>query len=208
MGDNQDKMDVNTSEEIKSEEIIEEEQPIVLNLDKKALKGEPRLKAEGPLFDYEGFIKNLTKDLPQIFAFIGAILVYLSPFTTWLKQTVGKVESKADLLDIAGKNGDIALAQKSIFVFGIIIILMAVCMIAFTAREYIRPLRPYADNYLLRLVPAVVTIIMYVLVVKNKAYVASCALKYIDTGLGQVFCIMGIALYSMSVIFDFMNRNE
>lgn len=199
--------EVEKNNDINVDEILDE-QPIVLNLDKKQLKGEPRLKAEGALFDYEGFIRNFTKDFSMTLSFLGAILVYLSPFSTWIKQTVGKTVTKADLLDIAGKNGEIALNQNGLFVFGLIIIIVAVSMLILTAREYIRPLRPHADNYFLRFVPVIIAIAMYVLTIKNKAYVAICKYDYIETGLGQIFCVMGIVLYAMSVIFDLMNRDD
>ncbi len=194
--------------EQKSEELFDEEQPIVLKLDKKALKGEPRLKAEGDFFDFTGYLVSIKNDLSCIIALAGAILVYLSPYMTWLKQTIRGEVSKADLLDLAGEFGEIALNQKSLMLFGILILIMALAMLILTAREHIRPLRPYADNYLIRIAPSVVTLIMFILILKNKMYVAEVAKTVTETGAGQIFLVVGLVLYTISVVFDFMNRGD
>lgn len=202
------KKELEEVKEQKSEDLFEEEQPIVLKLDKKALKGEPRLKAEGDFFDFTGYLASLKKDLSGIFALIGAILVYLSPYMIWLKQTIRGEERKADLLDLAGEFSEIALNQKSIMLFGILILVMAVIMLILTAREHIRPLRPYADNYLIRIAPSVVTLLMFILIMKNKMYVAEVAKTVTETGTGQIFLVAGLVLYTISVVFDFMNRGN
>lgn len=204
-----------TAEEIKEDNkndvedlFSDEEQPIVLNLDKKALKGEPRLKAEGEFVDFSGYVKSFKSNISNLIALLGAVLVYLAPYMTWLKQTKAGDTFKADLLDLAGEFSDIALNQKSIMFFGIVILVMAVCMLALSAREYIRPLRPYADNYIIRIVPSIIAVLMFVLVLKNKMYVAEVAKSITETGLGQIFLTSGIVLYTISVVFDFMNRGN
>ncbi len=202
-------------ENVKKEEVKEienlfedDQQPVVLSLDKKALKGETRLKAEGEFFDFSGYLASMKNNISNIIALLGAILVYLSPYMIWLKKTVSGETRQADLLDLAGEYSEIALNQKSLMVFGIVILVMAICMLILSARESIRPLRPYADNYFLRFIPAIIVVVMFVLVIKNKEYSGEIIKNTVETGVGQVFLVVGVVMYSISVIFDFMNRGN
>ncbi len=169
---------------------------------KKMGRKEPRLKPEGPLLDLEGYARSLKGDFTNILALLGAVLLYLAPFCSWMKREGQNGILRGSLFDVGGKNTELAVHQNVLIVCSVVMLLMAVFMLVFSARENIRPLRPYTDAYILRLVPVVPGIAAYILVMKNSAYREALAISGTASGVGNILCIVGLILYTLSVVFD------
>lgn len=187
------------------EEIIPDSEVIRVTRDdlKKLKKKEPRLKAEGPFIDIEGYVKSLIKDYSNILALVGAVLMYLSPYCCWLKITAEKT-IKGSLFDISGKYIDeiIALKQPELVVSCILLIISGIIMLILSARENIRLLRPYSDNYILRCVPVFLSIIAGGIVLLNSEYRNVLKYSSVESGAGKTMCILGIIIYVLSLIMS------
>ncbi len=173
---------------------------------KKSKHKEPRLKAEGPFLDLEGYARSLVGKFTNMLALLGAVILYLSPFCAWMKREVEGGKLTASLFDVGGKHADLAVHQNILSVCGVVILFVAVVILVFSARENIRPLRPYADSYLLRLIPVVPGIIAYILIIKNSAYCEALLAPNTESGAGNIMCIVGLIIYVLSVIFDRVNE--
>lgn len=179
---------------------------------KRLKKKEPRLKDEGPFIDAEGYIQSLTADITNLMALIGAGLLYLSPFFSWLRRLDENGRVKGSLFDVGGKNAALSVHHAGLLVAAILFLLTGLTMLLWSARESIRLLRPLADSYLLRLIPVGTGLLAYVLVVTNRSYnnvlrAAEEAGIEMDKGVGGILCIAGLAVYVLSVVFDIVNRN-
>ena len=201
------------------------EAPVIITATKSStekVKSEPRLMADGPFINFPGYVKALKGNIYMAAGLLGAILVYLAPFCTWIWENLNGAKNSCSMFDMAGKNAELALNQPVIKVYAVIIIVMAIGMLLLSAREYVRPLRPFADNVFLRVLPAVVCIIIYVLIVKNKIYIQ--ALDAIDNlkrtiqgmgvsgsydggkGIGPILFMVGLIVYTLSVAFELANK--
>lgn len=215
------------------------DEPVVIKITKddirKANKKDKETKAvkvveeaedvsQRAFIDVAGYLKSLTNNVGNMLALMGAVLLYLSPFMTWLWDKLWDTKSSGNLFDLGGKNGDMALGTPVIIIFAIVILLTGFAMLILSARENIRPLKPYADNYLIRFIPVIVGIIIFVLIIKNGSYAA--AIENIGkgiehakqfgvsqnykggSGMGPALYLVGLALYAISVFMDMMNRNR
>lgn len=187
------------------EQLIPDSEVIHVTRDdlKRIKKKEPRLKADGPFIDIEGYARSLITDYANILALVGAVLMYLSPYCCWLKITAGKT-IKGSLFDIAGKYIDdiIALKQPELAVSCILLILSGIMMLILSARENIRLLRPYADNYIIRFIPVVLSIIAGGIVMLNSEYRNVLKYSSVESGVGKTMCILGIILYVLSIVMS------
>lgn len=184
---------------------------------KKSSNG-ARLAAEGPLFNLPGYAKSLKDDSANFLGLIGALILFYSPFMTWLWEELWEKKKTASLFDMGGKSAELALGKPVIIFFAVLVLITAIAMLAESARENIRPLRPYADNILIRLAPVAAAIIILILIMVNKEY--SVAINNINEimekaenmgasknydggrGIGIVFYIAGTVIYTLSVVFD------
>lgn len=178
---------------------------------KKLKKKAPRLKSEGPFINVEGYVKSLTSDITNMMALIGAVLLYLSPFFSWLRRGEGSERVKGSLFDVGGKNAVLSVHHAGLLIAAVLLLLMGIAMLIWSARENIRLLRPMADQYLLRLIPAVIGLLAYILVITNRSYntvlkAAADAKIEMDKGFGGILCVAGLAVYVLSVVFDIVNR--
>lgn len=179
---------------------------------KKLKKKEPRLKREGPFINVEGYAKSLTTNVTNIMALIGAVLLYLSPFFSWLRRFDEDERVTGSLFDIGGRNATFSVRHAGLLAVAVLLLLMGLVMLIWSARENIRPLRPMADMYILRLIPAAIGLLAYILVITNRSYNAvleaaeEVGVK-MDRGTGGILCIAGLVVYVLSVIFDITNRN-
>lgn len=171
---------------------------------KKFNRKEPRLKAEGKFIDIEGYARSLVSNITNLIALAGAVLMYLSPYSCWLFNDSGDGKVRASLFDISGRYVDEVLALKQpVIIFACILLLLSgVMMLVMTARENIRPLRPYADSWFIRLIPVVISIAGYVLVVTDKAYRIVSEYDGVGEGAGRLMCAAAIILYTLSVVLD------
>lgn len=174
---------------------------------KELTKKKPRLQADGMLVDLEGYAASLVGNWTNILALLGTILVYCSTTFAWMtRDTVRDEHFTASLFDLAGKNADIAMKQPILLVYAIGILVMGIFMLIFTARENIRFLRPFADTYVLRLLPALIAIVLYVLVQNNRVYAHMLTLEGYERGIGATLCVIGLFVYCISVVLDAIRR--
>ena len=173
---------------------------------------------EGPVFDFSGYVKSLGNDMSALLGLIGAILVYMAPFNTWIWYKLHHVKATANLFELGGKHGEFALFSTGIIVCAIFIILSSIDMIAFSACKYIGPLKMFEKNYIVRLLPIVVATIFLLLIINGDKYqmavdsIASqvetakaigAASNYNGgTGAGMVILIVGMVIYGVSVLLD------
>lgn len=175
---------------------------------KKLNRREPRLKADGPFLDLEGYARSLKDNFTNILALLGAVLLYLAPFCSWMKREGQSGTRWGSLFDLGGKRAELAVHQNVLIVCSVVILVMAVSMLVFSARENIRPLRPYTDAYLLRLIPVVPGIAAYIVILKNSAYNAALAASGTSPGIGRIICAAGFIVYALSVVFDMFREKS
>ncbi len=192
---------------------------------KKKEKADLDAEYEGPFINLIGFVKSLGSDFNNLLIFIGAVLLYISPFMPWIWETLHKVHRKGNLFDIAGKTADMSLKAPVIGVMGVLILVSGFMMLLVSAREYIKPLWKIRNNFIVKMVPALLSVIAVVLVFMDKNYKNGLAgmkeLKDVANSLGQssvysygrglgpILCIAGIAIYVIAVLLDYLkNKSE
>ena len=166
-------------------------------------------------FNLSGYINALKTDMSVLLALIGAVVVYLSTFMSWIWEKLSGVKASGNLFDIGSKVGDKALHQTGIFVMAIVVLIMGLSMIALSGAEFVGPLEKFSGNKLVKLIPVVVCIALFIIILKNDAY--NVALNHIEEykqtvenmgmgsaykggrGIGPVLYIIGNALYTLSV---------
>ena len=187
-------------------------------------KNKPDAEYEGPFINLIGFVKSLGSNLTNLIIFIGAVLLYISPFMPWMWETLHKVHRKGNLFDIAGKTADMSLKAPVIGVMGVLILISGFMMLLVSAREYIKPLWKLRNNFIVKIIPAALSVIAVVLIFIDKNYKNGLAgmkeLKDVANSLGQssvysygrglgpVLCIAGIAFYVIAVLFDLMKNKD
>lgn len=184
--------------------------------EKKTLKS--MKEYEGPFFDFSGYIKSLGNDMSALLGLLGAILVYMAPFSTWIWYKLHHVKVTANLFEMGGKHGEFALYSTGIIICAIFILLSSIDMIAFSACKHIGPLKLFEKNYIVRALPIVVTVIFMLLIFNGDKY--QMAIESIESqvetakaigagsnysggkGTGPVVLIAGMVVYGVSVVVD------
>lgn len=109
-------------------------------------------------------------------------------------------------------------------VLGIIAILVGVWMLLLSACDYIKWLRKYAANPIMRFAPILVMLVIFIIVINNKHYTQSLRVlednvrlaKELGTssnydagrGLGPVFYVAGLVIYTLGTVGDFLERKR
>lgn len=157
-----------------------------------------------PFLDFGGYVKGLTKNPYNIMAFVGAMCLYLSPFFGWIKGNVNGEIASADLFDIGAKYGDFAINKPIITILATLILVAGLAMLAMSGREYIRPLKPYADMLIVRCIPAVIAIVVFVVQLLNKGYKNLCSMYDVEIYkcVGPILCVVGIVIYVLSIVME------
>ena len=163
-----------------------------------------------PFLDFSGYVKSLSSNLYNVMALIGAICLYLSPFFRWMSKMAYDEKISANLFDIGSDTGDLALNQANITLMAMVIVIMGIYMLAMSAREYLRPVKNYADNLIVRIIPIIVSIVVFVLILVNKEFSNATKLYNVELYkcLGPIFLVVGIVIYSLSVIMEIMQSRE
>lgn len=164
-------------------------------------------KEAQPALDFSGYVKSLVKEPYNSIALIGAICLYLSPFFAWVSKTFYDNKTTGDLFDIAAKNGDFGIDKGILSLYGTLILVAGVMMLLMSARDYIKFLKPVSENIIVRLVPSVLAIIVFVLILGNNDYttlVKLCGIK-VHNCVGPILLVVGVLIYTISVI---MERNK
>ncbi len=157
-----------------------------------------------PFLDFGGYVKGLTTNPYNIMAFVGAMCLYLSPFFAWIKGNINGKESSADLFDIGAQYGDFAINKPTITILGILILVAGLGMLAMSGREYIKPLKPYADMLIIRFIPAIFAIAVFAVQLLNKGYKNLCSIYDVSVYkcVGPILCVVGIAIYILSIVME------
>jgi len=157
-----------------------------------------------PFIDMGGYVTGLTTNVYNVIALLGALCLYLSPFFGWIKGNIEGEMRSADLFDIGAQYGDFAINKTMLTMMGILILLAGILMLAMSGRESIRPLSPYSDVLLVRLIPIVLAVIAMVVVIINKGYSNLCKMYDSDMYqcLGPILCVAGTAIYALSIIME------
>ena len=115
-----------------------------------------------------------------LLAFVGSILLYLAPFMNWIWEKLFDVKRKANLFEIGMKSSMVeedgsilAMGETIVLVLGIIAILVGVWMLLLSACDYIKWLRKYAANPIMRFAPILVMLVIFIIVINNKHYTQS-----------------------------------
>lgn len=180
------------------------------------------IQYDGPFIDFSGYVKSLGNNTAALIGLLGAILVYLAPFFSWLWQHFWDNKISANLFALGGKNDPMSLREGVLIVMAVLIILSALDMLAFSGCRYIGPLKAFEKNYIVRALPIVLTIIFLVIIMKNDAY--QMAMDSIESqiqsaqnfgagsnvdggiGVGPVMLIAGQILYGVSICLDAFKR--
>ena len=77
-------------------------------------------------------------------------------------------------------------------------------MLAMSGREYIKPLKPYADMLIIRFIPAIFAIAVFVVQLLNKGYKNLCSIYDVSVYkcVGPILCVVGIAIYILSIVME------
>ena len=201
------------------------EEPAVITLTKEDLKVTKK-KAEpaavtGPFFDLSGFINSLKSSVSMLLAFIGAILLYLSSFSTWLWYQLFEQKKSANIFDMGNKSSEMYIGKATFLILGIFILITGLLMLIMSADSYIRPLKSIGNSQtkrtILKCIPIIISIVIFILIWKNNLYEQAYnnIKNQIDfareigssnytggRGAGPVLYICGVALYAISVLFE------
>lgn len=181
--------------------------------------------------DIGGYVKNVGSDTNMLMTLVGSLLLYIAPFLNWIWEKLFDVKKKANLFEIGMKssmveeNGKIlALGSTIVFVLAVVVIVIGVVMLAFSAADYIRPLRKFAANPIVRMIPIVLLIIIFVVLINNKPYTQALAAveenirlaKQIGAksnydggrGIGPIVYVIGLLLYLFGTINDLLDRKK
>ena len=180
--------------------------------------------------DFSNYVKNLRKDFNSGLAFIGSLLLYLAPFLNWIWEKLFDVKKKASLYEL-GLKGDkydmdsriLYMDEKRMLVLGIVILVVGLVMLAMSAADYIKVLRPYSSNIVFRILPIVILAVVLVVILKNDAY--QNALDAIEKnnelakqigsksnysggiGVGPIVYGAGLVVYTIGTIRDLIQRH-
>lgn len=175
--------------------------------------------------DIVGYFQSIGGDMNLLLAFVGSILLYLAPFMNWIWEKLFDVKRKANLFEIGMKSSMVeedgsilAMGETIVLVLGIIAILVGVWMLLLSACDYIKWLRKYAANPIMRFAPILVMLVIFIIVINNKHYTQSLRVlednvrlaKELGTssnydagrGLGPVFYVVGLVIYTLGTVGD------
>ena len=181
--------------------------------------------------DIVGYFQSIGGDMNLLLAFVGSILLYLAPFMNWIWEKLFDVKRKANLFEIGMKSSMVeedgsilAMGETIVLVLGIIALLVGVWMRLLSACDYIKWLRKYAANPIMRFAPILVMLVIFIIVINNKHYTQSLRVlednvrlaKELGTssnydagrGLGPVFYVAGLVIYTLGTVGDFLERKR
>ncbi len=198
------------------------DEPVVLK-EVKPKKVEEK-KPKAPEYDLSGYIKALGNETHVLLGLLAAILVYMAPFFSWIWNEHFNVRKSANLFELGGKNAELSVNSGILIFMGVLIVLCAVDMLAFSGCRYIGPLRAFEKNYIIRALPIVLSLIFFIIVINNNKY--DTALEFIKKqeataeklgasanysggmGVGPIMLISGQVIYAVSLFMDYSKRKK
>ncbi len=208
-------------EEAKASGSIKEKKNIV-----EAMKDDFRQckNYKGPLFDVSGYIKSIGTETSVLVGLLASILVYMAPFFSWIWYEHFKVRKTGNLFELGGKNADLSVGSGILIVLAILIMLCAIDMLAFTGCKYIGPLKAFDNNYVIKAIPIVISLLWLLIIMKNNNYNAALDVienqeKVAETlgvsanysggrGVGPILLVSGQVLYAVSLFMDYTKRKK
>lgn len=179
---------------------------------------------KGPIFNLSGYIKAVGRETSVLLGLLASIVVYMSPFLNWIWYEHFKVKKAANLFEIGGKGNPLSVNSGMIIFMAILIMLCALDMLAFSGCNYIGPLKAFEKNYVIKVLPIVLSVIFLVIILKNNEYEAALAfIKEQDKtaeifgagnnysggiGIGPVALVIGQVLYAISLFMDYTKRKQ
>ena len=178
----------------------------------------------GPFFDISGYIKAVGRETSVLIGLLASIVVYMSPFMNWIWYEHFKVKKAANLFELGGKGTPLSVNSGMIIFMAILIMLCALDMLAFSGCKYIGPLKAFDNNYIIKVLPIVLSVIFLLIVLNNNKYES--ALEFIKDqdktadifgagqnysggmGIGPVVLVTGQVLYAVSLFMDYTKRKK
>ncbi|MCM1399542.1 MAG: zinc ribbon domain-containing protein [Clostridium sp.] len=207
------------------------EEPAVLSKEtiKASQKKAPQMiEEQGSFFDLSGYVDKLKSSITILLAFIGALLLYFSSFSSWIWSRLFDDKTSANLFDLGSKSQELYLGSSKFLILGILTFAAGLLMLIMSASTFIRPLKKISTNKLLalilKLLPVIISIIVLILILKDNAY--STAYNNIKSqielakslgassnfdggrGLGPILYIAGTCIYAVSVLIDILENRE
>ncbi len=197
------------------------DEPVVIkDIKAKSVNNDAVIIEKPAFFDYSGYVKSLGTNPAMLIGLLAGILVYLSTFFSWIWISQWGEKTSRNLFELGGKNGDMAVDEKVIILMAVLIILSSIDMIAFSACEYIGPLKMFEKQYLIRALPILLTLIFFIVVVNNKDYnflldsIKNQETSHVELGdgynfsggmgAGPIMLVVGLVLYGASVFMEYM----
>ncbi len=201
------------------------DEPIVIKDIKQAAKPKKTEEAvaTGVFFDFSGFVKGLSESPINILGLVGGIVSYLSAFLTWQWFSLSGKKTEGNLFDLGSKNHDMGLSEGLLILFAMLIVVAGISMIIISASKYIKPLKPYKNNFIIKIVPLLIVLVVFILVISNDVYRTSLdgiehQMKEFQAigssnfkggqGIGFVACMCGMLLYGASVVMAWLEEKK
>lgn len=218
-------------EKVRAKERIKATQKNTQPLQTKKISKKPEADLTKKV-DIVGYAKSIGADHNTLLAFIGALMLYLSPFLNWIFERVFDTKRKANLFEIGmkssmvEKDGSIlAMGQTIVLVLAVVSIIIGIWMLLLSGADYIRSIRRFAGNVVMRVVPIVILLVIFFIIINNKTYTHSLQVlednvrlaKEMGTtsnysagrGIGPVIYICGLIVYTFGTLGDLLNhRNQ
>lgn len=213
------------------------EEPVVIKMTKEDIKGATKnaksstLNGQtdkvaprqwvGPAIDLPGYVNDIKTNVSSLLALIGALLMYLSPFFSWLWRKHGEAKSTANLFDLSRKVGDLSLDSKLLFVIALLVILTGLAMMVASAAKHLKFMQPYLDNKYIFMIPAIIGLVILILIFANSKYEQAydIIMKQVEKsssnvnmkfsggrGFGPILYIGGLISYFASLVINMSNK--
>lgn len=167
-----------------------EEQIIVKSIEELPLEARP-------LIDLGGYIRELVSNVYVLLTFLGAICMYLSVFLKWTSTNINGEIKGGDLYDMAAENSGFYIGKSKLFFLASVILLMAVFMLLYSGKRNVRFLIRAGENKLIGIIPIVISLIAFILIVTDKAYVEARNINHV-----KLYECVGFLVYLAGVILS------
>ncbi len=226
------KDDIKKAEKAEKQRLKERAKETVRQQPKRNVAKRKRIAAaQEKVIDFSGYIKSIGMDRNMLMMLVGALLLYVAPFLNWIWEKLFDVKRKANLFEMGMKssmveeNGRIlALGSMLVFILAIVVLVVGVVMLVLSAADYIRPLRRFASNPIVRIIPIVLLAAIFIVIMNVKLYTQALAAiednislaRQIGAksnytggrGVGPVIYIAGLLLYTFGTVFDLLDRRN
>lgn len=179
---------------------------------------------DGAFFNMKNYVSALTVESYRIMALVAGIMMYLSPFVFWLWEVTGSERKKANLFNIAAKNGSFHVDSTKLGLLGIAMMISGIGMIIYSARNYIRPIVPIANKKIIWVIIELIGLVSFLVVygddkfkiildkLKNDIAIAKNHGSYVVAkwgyGPGFFFPIIAVILFFLALCMGIFNTSE